>query len=375
MNAEEREARERAAATLRNELRTRAERGWERISASETLDVMAGRETGSEVEREAWRLVGETRELAKRGGVTAKWLTDRLAERAGHWERSASAPSGGELTAAERNAQERIAKREPLKLDPEVDAALADIVERIRSVVPATDLTLGGGTVLAARYNHRRSFDVDLWYPVLMAPDIYAEHGTEVWKKHLGNMLESNDGEGRPSPLECAGIARGIEFSITPAVDVRETAGTQPIAGHQVQAQMTQQILEGKILGTALRSRRTCSNPGPVRHRDCVPARTGRSRDGASESRTGRRTAKLPHREAGANARRPAQSRSQTGDGAALPNRDARTGTKTGRVVRVGRPAGGTEGDTVRDRNRSDDRATKVNNEPRARSILALHAR
>ena len=40
MNAEEREARERAAATLRNELRTRAEREGTKFSASEALDVM-----------------------------------------------------------------------------------------------------------------------------------------------------------------------------------------------------------------------------------------------------------------------------------------------------------------------------------------------
>lgn len=71
------------------------------------------------------------------------------------------------------------AKRKPLKLDPEMDAAVAALVTGIGNVVPGTDLTLGGGTVLAARYNHRRSFDLDLWYPVLMAPDIYARHGKE----------------------------------------------------------------------------------------------------------------------------------------------------------------------------------------------------
>ena len=132
-------------------------------------------------------------------------------------------------------------------------------MERIRSVVPAADLTLGGGTVLAARYNHRRSFDVDLWYPVLRAEKIYIGHGADVWTKHLGTML-SSDGTGA-NLFECNGIARGVEFSIS-ASDAHNTAGTQPIAGHEVQAQMTQQILEGKILG------RLCDAEAPVAIRD-----------------------------------------------------------------------------------------------------------
>ena len=127
----------------------------------------------------AWQLIGEMRDHANLDAMTTKWLTDRMAERAGHWERSAAAPSGGELTATERKAQESDAKREPLKLDPEMDAAVAALVTGIGNVVPGTDLTLGGGAVLVARYNHRRSFNLDLWYPVLMAPDIYARHGRE----------------------------------------------------------------------------------------------------------------------------------------------------------------------------------------------------
>ena len=43
---------------------------------------------------------------------------------------------------------------------------------------------------------------------------------------------------------------------------MRDTAGTQPIAGHEVQAQMTQQILEGKILG------RLCNPEARVAIRD-----------------------------------------------------------------------------------------------------------
>ena len=53
-----------------------------------------------------------------------------------------------------------------------------------------------------------------------------------------------------------------VEFSIGPATDVRKTAGTQPIAGYEVQAQMTQQVLEGKIL------RRLCDPEAGVTIRD-----------------------------------------------------------------------------------------------------------
>ena len=129
----------------------------------------------------------------------------------------------------------------------------------MHDVVPAACLTIGGGSVLAARYNHRRSFDLDLWYPVAMAETIYIAHGTHVWTKHLGTML-SSDGPGA-NLFQCKGFAGGVEFSIV-ASDAENTAGTQPIAGHGVQAQMTQQILEGKILG------RLCDTETPVAIRD-----------------------------------------------------------------------------------------------------------
>ena len=147
MNTQEREALKRAAATLRNELRNRQEHGWEKISAREALDVMLGAETGSELEREAWRVVAEMRERAKRRTATPKWLTDRLAEHAEHWERTAEAPNGGELTRAEHHRIERIARREPLKLDPDLNAALRDILTRVHNVIPAARLTMGGGSV------------------------------------------------------------------------------------------------------------------------------------------------------------------------------------------------------------------------------------
>ena len=260
MNGQEREARRRASKTLRKEMATRKERGWENISASENLDVMLGREAKSPVEREAWELVANMRKRARSGGVTVKWLNDRLAERAGHWERSAGAPAGGELNAAERAVQERITNREPLTLDPQIEGALREIVKRIVTIVPAAEMTLGGGTILAARYKHRRSFDVDLWYPVLTAPKIYLKHGRDLWKKHLGDLLIEDDKQ--RIPLGCVGIAGGVEFSIAPATDMRNTAGSQPIARHEVSAQMTEQIMVGKISG------RLCDPNAPVTVRD-----------------------------------------------------------------------------------------------------------
>lgn len=248
MNTDERKARQRAAEILRTEFERRVQHGWSRMSAAEALDVTTGGDAGSEVEREAWRLIGDMRERATTGGYMATWLNGRLAERAGQWERDAAAPAGGELTAAEKREQQRIATRETLTLDPEMDAALHTIVARIVPVIETADLTLGGGTVLAMRYHHRRSFDLDVFYPITLAPDIYTKHGRGVWQKHLGELLTQEDEE-IPNALACAGTCEGVRFSVSPATDTRATESTQPIAGHKVAAQATKQIMEGKVLG------------------------------------------------------------------------------------------------------------------------------
>ena len=78
----------------------------------------------------------------------------------------------------------------------------------------------------------------------------------------------------------------------------------------------------------AVRHRDTSGNPGPVRHRDRMPTRTRIGPIGAAEGETGRETTKLHPRAFEPNASRPARGRSQTGDGAALPNRAARARSK-----------------------------------------------
>ena len=66
--------------------------------------------------------------------------------------------------ADEETRRKAIAQGEPLQLAPRLRAAARRLERLFRTVLQPEEIRLGGGTVLAARYGHRTSHDLDYWF-------------------------------------------------------------------------------------------------------------------------------------------------------------------------------------------------------------------
>ena len=107
---------------------------------------------------------------------------------------------------------------------------------------------LGGGTVLAARYMHRESTDLDIFCSMSTSEQIDGAHGERVWINHLEEWLGQSP-ERTVGAMSVVGKIGDVEFSVCPASGVLETGTPQHIQGHIIPGQTTHEILEGKILG------------------------------------------------------------------------------------------------------------------------------
>ena len=119
---------------------------------------------------------------------------------------------------------------------------------RLRRFIDPDAVVLGGGTVLAARYGHRDSTDLDLFCSIATSERIHTEHGERVWIDHLAEWLGDN-AQKTIGAMGVTGTLDDVPFSVFPASGVLETGIPQQIEGHVIAAQTTHEILEGKILG------------------------------------------------------------------------------------------------------------------------------
>ena len=130
---------------------------------------------------------------------------------------------------------------------PQSDVAKAVFDVLVGLVAPNT-LSFGGGTVLAARWRHRKSFDVDLFcdpteYGLLSRRDrVLIEEG-------LARIVGCS-----PKRTWCEDIATyteidGIGATVLPRSVVLEPAETTRLAGTALRLQGNAQILYGKIVG------------------------------------------------------------------------------------------------------------------------------
>ena len=92
-----------------------------------------------------------------------------------------------------------------------------------------SEVVLGGGTILAARYDHRVSTDLDLFFTHETSDRIHFDHDEHVWVKTVGEWLD--DDESAIGAMGVTGTISGIDFSIFPASEVLRTGNPQPIDG------------------------------------------------------------------------------------------------------------------------------------------------
>ena len=200
----------------------------------------------------AWSEIAKWKREFEGGASSKTSLINRAKCLAERWEREAMTPPGGPLTKDEKRRIEAIQNEAPLDLELGLHERLKALEPEILRVFSTGDIVLGGGTVLIARYGHRDSFDLDLFYERLEWMALYERHGDNLWREALGEYWEADwDIEGR---IPQAGIASigGIETTVCALTGVGLEAGYQPITGCRLKAQSTRNIVEGKIEGRLL---------------------------------------------------------------------------------------------------------------------------
>ena len=122
----------------------------------------------------------------------------------------------------------------------------AQMFEKLTSFIPPQHLSFGGGTVLAARWKHRVSVDVDLF----CEPTTYGRL-TPVQRAGIEKAIKEIAGCA-PSQTWCEDIAtyteiRGIEATVLPGIIVIEPSKPTTLDGTRLTLQSSAQILYGKI--------------------------------------------------------------------------------------------------------------------------------
>ena len=132
----------------------------------------------------------------------------------------------------------------------EVPGAQGDVARQIYQAlttrIPPESLSFGGGTVLAARWRHRKSLDVDLW----CRPDAWTaldataqlELQQQIWNIPGCNQdLTSLDPSGLTTEIG------GVEATLGPVPDGPGARLERELAGTRLRLQTNEEILYGKI--------------------------------------------------------------------------------------------------------------------------------
>lgn len=150
----------------------------------------------------------------------------------------------------DRRVARRI-RRPTLVLQPDIARQVRAVAERIAEVMDPYLVHLGGGSVLAARYNHRRSTDIDLWIPERLTGivDKAIRQDGRPWRDILsapGHRVESEREveHGHTCTLKIDGIEMTLFVSWIPQA---ERGKRQLVAGTRMPTATTAEILAGKI--------------------------------------------------------------------------------------------------------------------------------
>lgn len=125
-------------------------------------------------------------------------------------------------------------------------AVAAEMFEKLTAFIPAQHLSFGGGTVLAARWNHRTSLDVDLF----CEPTTYGRLNPR--ERAAIEAAISEIAGCAPAQTLCEDIATyteidGIEATVLPGIIVIEPSKPTTLYGTGLALQSSAQILYGKI--------------------------------------------------------------------------------------------------------------------------------
>jgi len=144
-------------------------------------------------------------------------------------------------------AEGKYAVHTPVEVIPGAQGEIAgELFAVLRHILPPQHLSLGGGTVLAARWGHRTSLDVDLF----CEPASYARL-TPAERAAIERAIRKIPGCAQEQTW-CEDIATyteisGIESTVLPRVTVLKSTPATTLNGTDLQLQSSAQILYGKI--------------------------------------------------------------------------------------------------------------------------------
>ena len=141
-----------------------------------------------------------------------------------------------------------------LRFPRQISDALAQFVECVSSFGFLDRVALGGGTVLAARWHHRRSIDLDFFVRQSTFAEMIARRESELrdaLREVAFGLIVT------PHHMQC--VMRNTSVEVSVSVTDHETA-TAPEAsdeaGHGIATQTTIAILVGKMAGRMMRQGR-----------------------------------------------------------------------------------------------------------------------
>ena len=150
-------------------------------------------------------------------------------------------------TDAEENRRQLILTGTALELPPRLTRARRSLERLLLEVLEPSEVRLGGGTVLAARYGHRTSHDLDYWYSNAARRRLNEQGNDYVWEMMVGREAQLDPA--RTSLIRgCAGTIGGVEFGLSPSMEDGWSDPGQAILGSQMKAESTAAILAGKII-------------------------------------------------------------------------------------------------------------------------------
>ena len=151
-----------------------------------------------------------------------------------------------------------------LSLPPRLARPLTLILKHFRQFIPLQRVVMSGGSVLASRWHHRKSTDIDLFMPVETMEQVL-ERDDEALVKAVRSVPSARDINAARID-EVAGVVDETPFSLTESPFIRlGRQDTERVCGTPVQAASVHEVFMGKIAGRLAYFSLAAARPPPVR--------------------------------------------------------------------------------------------------------------
>lgn len=139
-------------------------------------------------------------------------------------------------------------RAEETGIPPEIATAVAQFAALVTPFFPARALRMGGGTILQARWGHRRSFDADLFCEPGAYARTVAKSGPEMERAIKTIAQDVEDGGSFVDQIACFCRIGGIEITILPTAALIGATTGMVVPNTIIETESTADILAGKLV-------------------------------------------------------------------------------------------------------------------------------